>query len=493
MLDTSELTSQFEHGQEVTISLQYPSEPIMTDIYSLISKILLRLNKPYLLDTIITISRELILNAAKANAKRVYFKNKKLDINNPDDYALGIKKFRTVVNSFEKFKKDIIDDTYIVQFKMKQIDDSIKITIRNNAPIVPIEINRITKRVTASRECENFSTAYNEVFDNTEGAGLGLILVFFLLKNANIPVDSFKINHSPDEVVSSLLIPLHTAKGISSSSLKEKITSEIQSLPTFPQHIIELQDLCNNPESDINQISNRIAMDPSLSADILKISNTAGFISGKRIESINEAIMVIGLNNVQSILTVAASRTIIEKRYKRYEEIWEHCNKTAFYARNLAADTGFVKFGDRTFIAGLLHDIGRIVLLSISPKLSKEILNMLHIKNPSSSNIIEELTIGISHTDIGADIAKKWNFPDYLIESLQYHHTPLLDQIKHKEIIDIVYLANIMANVELNKVDYPYIENHFIQKFKFNSIPEVESYHKRLIEKYQSHSDSVRL
>ena len=234
-------------------------------------------------------------------------------------------------------------------------------------------------------------------------------------------------------------------------------------------------------------------MDPSLSADILKIANSAGYITSKRIESINEAIMIIGLNSVQSILTVAASRTIIEKRYKRYEEIWSHCNKTAFYAKNLAVDKGFGKLADKAFVAGLLHDMGRIVLLSISPDLSKEIMNMLNLKNANSSNIIEELTIGVSHTDIGADIAVKWNFPEYLIEALRYHHSPLMEEVQFKDTLAIVYLANIMSNVELNKVDYPYIEEALIKKFNFKNFEAVEFYHNRLLEKYQFHLETIRL
>ncbi len=476
MKDSSKMVNKFLKGDNISISLQYPSEEMLSYIFSIISKIFSRLDKNYLLDSIITILREIILNASKANAKRLIFDELSLNIDNTKEYSNGMNKFKSYINKFDEYKDLLINSNYKINVQINH-KDGIEFQIINNISITPEEIQRITYRIALAKEMATFSNVYDKVYDKSEGAGLGLVLIVFLLKNAGIGLKNFSIDYTENEVISTLKIPQQLHKVTEKKEISKKIINEIQALPTFPEQIVELQSLCKNPESSIDTIASKIITDPAITADVLKISNSAGFITGKRIENIQEAIMIIGLNNLESLLTVSTSRKILDNRFKKFESVWDHCNKAAFYARNIAMDRGYPKLADSAFIGGLLHDIGKIVLLSVSKELTMEIVkrfNNVHIK---SSSLIEEITIGTSHVEIGQHIAEKWNFPVYLQEIIRYHHNPFLVSTENETLLFISYLADMYCHIESNKLDYSYAELEILKALNIENSEEFNMYH----------------
>jgi len=487
MIDTSELVSKFYDGEEITIRFRYPSEDILISINSLIAKILAKIDLIFLLDTVITILREVILNAVKANAKRLFFENLELDINDHEVYQNGMKKFKdTVINDLECISNDLDSSNYRILMKMKKDKNGFQILINNNVKMLPGEIDRVNFRINTAIESEDFSEAYQHVYDPSEGAGLGITLTILLLKNAGIDPQAYRVWSENNSVTTSLSIPYELRPPDTTTRIKREILEKVDALPTFPEHIIELQSLCNNPDASIDTIASRIVVDPSLTADVLKISNSAGFITGKRIHNVHEAIMIIGLRNLNSILTVTAARKILERRYKKFEQIWTHCNKTAFYARTIASNLGLNSIVDFVFISGLLHDIGKIVLLSTDQSLVNQVSDMVENRKIRSSTILEEISIGISHSTIGALIANNWNFPDYLIEAINFHHSPLDADERYNDIVSVVYLANMFAGIEIKKYGISFIESEVLEKFNIRN-NSILGLGERLKDRYEQH------
>jgi putative nucleotidyltransferase with HDIG domain len=268
------------------------------------------------------------------------------------------------------------------------------------------------------------------------------------------------------------------------SEIGKRILDDVKTLPTFPEHILELRSLCNDPNAAIEALSDKISLDPSLAADVLKLSNSAGFITGKRIGRIGEAIMIIGLKNLESLLVASASRKILDKRYRKFEQVWEHCNKTAYYARRIALETGCGKIADSVFIAGLLHDIGKIVLLSTDLPLVEQIADIVRNRKIRTTTILEEIYIGMSHSTIGALIAEKWNFADDLVESIRYHHAPLHPDIINRDTVMIVYLANQLCYLEKKEMDLMFFEADVLARFGISSRAELDDLGRRLQKRY---------
>ena len=492
LIDTSELASDFFDGKKVDIGFQYPTEDIFIAINALVSKILSRKDLHYLIDTSITVIREIVLNALKANAKRIFFKKNNMDINSPVDYNAGMKEFRKMVTNFSNLQNEINNSNLRIVTKFENNENGISVEVYNNINIQDQEHERIAKRLKESKKNIEFNDLYNEFYDSTEGAGLGIILSILLLKNAGINNDFFVINTGENFVKIKLLIPYETRKVAITSEITEKIIEEINSLPTFPEYIMELQHLCDSTNSKIETIANKILMDPSLTADVLKLSNSAGFITGKRIDNINEAIIIIGLKNLKSILLTTASRKILDKRYRKYEKIWDHCNRTAFYARAIAEYIKKPRLSDQLFICGLLHDIGKIVLLASDEKLANQIFSIIGEQRKRSTTVLEEISIGISHTTIGALIAEKWNFPDYLIESIKFHHSPINASKNHRETVMIVYLANMLCEIEKQNFDISFIETKVLEKLKLSDKIKFENFFDTIRLQYEIHYTNLK-
>jgi putative nucleotidyltransferase with HDIG domain len=484
MFDTSDLAKQFDRGEEVLISFSYASRDIELEMNSLLVKVLSRFDLLYLYDTFESVLRELVQNAMKANMKRLWYKSLNLDISNEKDYRKGMPKFKDVAYHPEMMKDQLQSSPYRVIIKMRRRSDGIDIDIINTARIVPGEMERLMNRMKKAIECANFSEAYENMYDSSEGAGLGIVLSLMLLRNAGMDPDVFKIIPDGDSFKVSIAIPLDLKKSEITSAIKDSILQDVSSLPTFPENILELQSMCNNPEVTIDAISEKISLDPSLTADVLKLSNSALFVPGKRIKRVNEAVLLIGLNNLNSILIAAASRKILDRRYRRFEQVWEHCNKTAYYARFIALHKGYGRIADSAFIAGLLHDIGKIVLLATDIKLVNQIAEIVRNRRIRTTAILEEVSIGISHSTIGAHIAEKWNFPDELVESIRYHHTPLNPGINHRDLVMIVYLANQMCNMETKEFDLIFFETEVLGKFGISSRADFDTFFKHLRNKY---------
>ncbi len=464
--NTSETAAKIARGEPFSFSFHYLSEDVVRYINALFAKILASMDRIFLLDTFITIIREICINAVKANAKRVYFRTIGINIDDHERYAEGIEQFkRNVIGHFESMEAELKNSDLRVSFSIKKDANGLMIQVLNNSVIQPEEMARISMRMEKARHYEDFTEAYEEIYDDTEGAGLGIVLTVLLLKNSGIGAENYRVVRGEKDTRTLLAIPYELRPQEITTTIKKQILAEVDGIPTFPKNVIELQRLCANPESSITDISGKIAIDPALSSDVLKLANSAGFISGKRIETIPEAIKNIGLKNLNAILLAASARSILDKRYSRFEQIWAHCNQVAFYARRIALKYKFSKIVENAFLGGLLHDLGKIIMLSTDLGTTNKIADIVKDRKIRTSTVMEEISVGISHANIGQLIAEKWAFPDYLVESIRNHHTPLNAEEKHRDIVFVVYLANIMCGIESRRYQLYYAEDEVLARF----------------------------
>lgn len=476
MLNIEELNDKLVNGQEVILEFSFVNDETNQEIYNLLVHLLGYLDQLFLSEILSTILKELLMNAVKANAKRLFFERKKLDINNEKDYKKGMAAFLSEVTSkWDEQEQYTSQSQYYIELKIKMENNRTTFIVRNNTIILPEELQRVKKRIESAKKYNDLSDAFLDLSDNQESAGLGIILIQVLLKNSGIGTEKFQIDSDNRYTTASIEIPADAVPKVLHSKFNEKILNEIDSIPQLPQSVNKVIILCNNPETSIHNLAIEIEKNPSLSAQLLKLANSTFFVTRNKVNNITNAIKIVGMKNIKNMLYVSGVRELMGSRYRRVEHVWEHSNKVSIIARQIALDFGKGKYAELASIGGLLHDIGKLVLLSLDRSLIKKLDSFIE-KEKLNSVLIEEISLGISHAEIGAILAQKWAFPEDLINIIKFHHRPALVDEKNREVLEIVYLANKMVDIWEKEASFYTIDRRVLEKFSLANIDKFNKY-----------------
>lgn len=469
---------------------------VTPEVESLLTKILHRFLEQYdilyIKDILLTVLRELVNNAVKANMKRLYFFEKKLDINDRESYKLGMKKFKE-----EAYEKRLVDfdglatAKLVVRASFIFRNGNFIIHVINNSPILDVELQKINARIKQANTYNNIYEAFDDALDDSEGAGLGLIVATMLFKNSGFPANPVKIMRREKLTVATVTIPVDHILKERQTLVAGEITNEIESLPSFPAHIKEIQRLCFNPETKIKEISDRIKRDPGLTTNILKIANSAGYMTINRVETIEEAVLKIGMKGINTLIVASGVQKIMESRYKKFEAMWKHSHRAAFYSQRIAIQYKKVRLVEFVYLAALLSEIGRLVILSIKPEISEKIKGLVGIKGIGDSGVLEEMSLGISHSTLGSMILKKWGFNEALVNTIEYHKRPHLAPEQYRDLIYIVYLSTVLLDIEMNRIKYEVLDEDVLEYFQIARREEFMALHNMLKQAYEVQSQEI--
>ncbi len=218
-------------------------------------------------------------------------------------------------------------------------------------------------------------------------------------------------------------------------------------LPTLPEIYTRVSSQLEDTNASIDEIGKTIANDPAISYKILTMVNSAFFGLPNKISSIEQAISLLGRERVKQVLIGAMLGDIfkgLDSKSFSLKDFWEHSIRTAIIARFLTKESDYIDDPNIMFTAGLLHDVGRLVLAVQVPEVLPEIEQYAH--ETGVSIIQSELdTIGISHAEIGGALMQKWNFPDLIWVCVSHHHHLNYSGAFYYAVHSI-YLANQLAH-----------------------------------------------
>ena len=164
-------------------------------------------------DNVIYCIQELVVNAKKANTKRVYFIDKGLDLNNLSDYRQGMTTFKDeTLNNINYYLELQRQQGLYIKLILHLRNNIITIEVRNNSTITASELERIQKRLLKAREYEDMEEAVLNLLDDTEGAGLGLVMLVIMLKKLGLAANAFDILKTDNETVARIVIPRNLQK-----------------------------------------------------------------------------------------------------------------------------------------------------------------------------------------------------------------------------------------------------------------------------------------
>lgn len=204
----------------------------------------------------------------------------------------------------------------------------------------------------------------------------------------------------------------------------QNIVMTTRDLPAMPQVASKVLELSSNPNTSAQQLQQVISDDQAMTGRILKIANSAMYSCSRKVKTLTEAIVMLGFNSIRSLVVTSAARNLYNTRKSRTglkeRLLWEHSIGAAFAARLLAVERA-PSMAEEAFLAGLMHDIGKLVLNLRVPEQFDEIVQVVYNES-RPFHVTEAELLGYDHTHVGALLVNKWKLSPVLEDVILNHH-----------------------------------------------------------------------
>jgi HD-like signal output (HDOD) protein len=223
----------------------------------------------------------------------------------------------------------------------------------------------------------------------------------------------------------------------------ELLINEIN-LPALPQVLIELLRVINDPNTSAKDLAAVVSLDTSLSSYLLRVVNSAYYNFPFPIDTVTRAVILIGTRELSVLAFSTSFLNLFRKSPSQsinIEQFWKHSIACGITARILAR-RGKKKNPERHFVAGLLHDIGRLAIFGNIPQLAEDVLAVGREKGMPFYEA-EQMVLGFDHARFGGSLLRKWNFPSTLVAAVLHHHVPHMGEDFDEP--GTVHLADIIA------------------------------------------------
>lgn len=230
----------------------------------------------------------------------------------------------------------------------------------------------------------------------------------------------------------------------------KRITQSIIGLPTLPTVITQLIGLIDNPRTSAKEVAQLISTDQALTAKILKLANSAFYGFPREISTVDLAVVVLGFETVKSLgLSVSVLERFAAGRDDDHlfdrQKFWQHSIACGVAARMLAQKLRYRVPGE-AFAAGILHDIGKLILCQYFPDEFSRVLETAQEEH-IYIGVAEQRVLGVTHAEVGSWLVEKWNLPRQLVDSVAYHHAPRRLK-RNAELPSLIHLADYLCRRE---------------------------------------------
>ncbi|MEJ2038843.1 MAG: response regulator [Desulfosarcinaceae bacterium] len=254
-------------------------------------------------------------------------------------------------------------------------------------------------------------------------------------------------------------------------ALKDAVT-KIEALPSLPSIYTELVNALQSEDASMQKVGEIIARDVSLTVKVLKLVNSSFFAIPQRVVLPSKAASLLGLDLVKAIVLTSGTFDKFEKvKFPGFtiDQLWEHATRTAAQAKCIAQAAGLEASAVETaFMAGMLHDIGKVLVAAYLPEQFSRILDLTRTRGASMFEA-EEKVLGTSHAAVGGYLLGLWGLPEPIIAATAFHHTPGCQPAEDLSPLAIVHVADAMALADaetlnsdqpIDGLDYDYLERN---------------------------------
>lgn len=225
----------------------------------------------------------------------------------------------------------------------------------------------------------------------------------------------------------------------------DKIMAKVETLPSIPGSAVKLLNLLENTESSVQEIEDLLRLDPGMTANVLKLTNSAYVGLPSKVGSVKRAIMLLGMKKIKQLVMASCVNVVMDGAIPGYDlppgELWRHSIAVSVAAERLCREMQLESRED-IFTAALVHDVGKLVLGQFIQD------EMAAIEAAAGTNVsfevAEKEVLGIDHAEIGARILSQWSLPENLVHAVRWHHDPDGAETS-TQMTDIVHVANVLC------------------------------------------------
>ncbi|HIJ78003.1 MAG: HDOD domain-containing protein [Desulfobulbaceae bacterium] len=229
----------------------------------------------------------------------------------------------------------------------------------------------------------------------------------------------------------------------------EKIMAAIEKTPLIPANTAQLVNVCNDPMHCLRDIVHVAKHDAALTANILRVVNSAAFSRSITIDTIDRAVSLLGGDIIVGMALAETAETFFKKDLTGYGghqyDLWRHDLRTAIASKKIAEKSAGKINADVAFTAGLLHDLGKAILSDFLQGTMEKILAAIDSGQYADYPTAEKEIVGVDHGYIGYLMIKKWNLPESILDAVRYHHEPAAAQPELRPLVYAVHLGDLIA------------------------------------------------
>lgn len=207
----------------------------------------------------------------------------------------------------------------------------------------------------------------------------------------------------------------------------ETLVSQVRGLLALPAAVVRVMQLTDDPKAGTADVARALASDQALAARVLRLANSAFYGSSRRISTVSESVITLGMRTTRNLVMATSCQEMLEKDVKGYAlprgALWRHSLACASAAQSLARRARY-RATEEAFVAGLLHDIGKVVLSTyLKDEFARVLLRALG--GGLTFAEAEREVLGFDHAEAGARLLERWNLPASLVTAVRWHHAPL--------------------------------------------------------------------
>ena len=267
----------------------------------------------------------------------------------------------------------------------------------------------------------------------------------------------FNPETDPREVVASIERALSLNAVIKNDETR-LVVGQMSQIPSIPEVYSELMEDIEREESSAASTANILAKDVAMTAKTLQLANSAYFGREKQVADLRTAVRLIGFRTIASMALAAGVFQQLKAGVdeKLLETLWDHSTRVAKLARELASQVDPV-LSDEAFTAGLLHEIGTVVIAANAPALYARLGEEVFMDDRLRAKKEKE-TFGATHSQIGAYLLGRWGIPDRIVDAVAYHHEPMAAETHEFTSLTAVHVADAIITANENQLESDFSE-----------------------------------
>ena len=456
-------------GLQIPIEITSYTLPRNTEVYirTVMEMFLEECHQDHLKEYLNFCLSELLTNAKKANTKRVYFQEKGLDINNPEDYKKGMENFKmeTLTNIDHYLELQKKAGLYI-KLSLRILADKIYIEIRNNVTLTVFEKERIQQKLDSVQQYHEMNEVFTNVLDQSEGAGLGIIIIILMLQKVGLSKDNYQVFSDDDETVTRIILPCNKVVYSAVEMLSYEFVNLEDTVPILKEHFDQANQIVNSADGiDRKALYEVVRKDLSLALLPFKYA----LEQDKNCFNLQKAIAMLSDYDLKFIYSDSNPRNRIIDDPEVFGEIINHSRRVSYYTYNLyknckAKDT-FPQDEDYMYLLGLFNSIGALLLAGASKNQLDYITELSQQYSDLGDKILDIFLHRNASTYVSMVATKRFGFARGVYYDVVGWNGLALVPESDRTRIAILHLAEMIDFYSLGMVDFYQIDKTALKLF----------------------------